>query len=691
MLLNEHKSKILFGKAHIPTPEGVALFPGEEEGFTPPFPAPWFLKCQVLTGGRGKAGGILRIDNPTQLAPTARKLFALNIKGHTVPFIRVEPQCSIEREFYLSLTISRERQCMLLTVGREGGVEIENLGEDNLLVQEIRLPGGLAAHHIRAAYFHLQLTKEYWKGFYGLLSNLYHAMLDFGLLMAEINPLVLNTDGDFVALDGKVEVDDNFVDLDPEMEEFYQREHATEEENMARDAGLSFVRLPGWVGLMVNGAGLAMATMDILNLAGLTASNFLDLGGGADQKRMGIAMELLFGDPQVEVIFINLFGGILSCEKVALAMQGALGGKTPPKPIVVRMAGKDSESALKILKGLQADNLHIVSDMKGAMDYLRSLKPDQVRQADESDVGTARPPILPGNTYSTDAIFPINKDTPVLVQGITGKEGQLHTKLMQEYGANIVAGVTPFKGGQEILGVPVYNSIAEAMARHEIGASIIFVPPRMAADAIMEAAANAVPWTICITEGIVQHEMLSVIEQMKDSPTRLIGPNTPGIIVPGQTKIGILPPTPFTPGPVAILSRSGTLTYEVADRLTKAGIGQSLCVGIGGDPFIGSTFVDLFEMIRNHDETRAVVVLGEIGGQAEENLAEYVLRTGFDKPVVTFVAGRTAPPGKRLGHAGAILEQQGGIESKLDTMRNAGFVICPSLKVIAQLTKNVLE
>ena len=690
MLLNEHKSKTLFEKAHIPAPQGVALFPGDENDFTPPFPPPWFLKSQVLTGGRGKAGGILRVDSQDQFAQTAKRLFALNIKGHSVPFVRVEPQADIRREFYLSLTISRKRRCILLTVGREGGVEIENLGKDNLLVQEVRLPAGIAAHQIRAAFFHLRLGKECWKGFYGLLTNLFRAMTDFGLLMAEINPLILNGDNEFIALDGKVEVDDNFADLDPEMEAYYQREHATAEENMARDAGLSFVRLPGWVGLMVNGAGLAMATMDILNLSGLQASNFLDLGGGADQKRMGIALDLLFHDPQVEAIFINLFGGILSCEKVALAMQGALGGKSPEKPIVVRMAGKDSASALEILHSLDVDNLHIVPDMRGAMDFLRSLKPDEVKFTEETALEPVPVPALQGG-YETDAVFPINKDTPILVQGITGKEGQLHTRLMLEYGANIVAGVTPFKGGQEVLGVPVYNSIAEAKVNHEIGASIIFVPPRMSADAILEASANAVPWTICITEGIVQHEMLSVVEQLRRSPTRLIGPNTPGIIVPGQTKIGILPTTPFMPGPVAVLSRSGTLTYEVADRLTKAGIGQSLCVGIGGDPFIGTTFVDLFEMIRNHDETKAVVVLGEIGGQAEENLAEYVLRTGFDKPVITFVAGRTAPPGKRLGHAGAILEKQGGIEQKLETMRKAGFVVCPSLKSIARLTESALK
>jgi succinyl-CoA synthetase alpha subunit len=202
---------------------------------------------------------------------------------------------------------------------------------------------------------------------------------------------------------------------------------------------------------------------------------------------------------------------------------------------------------------------------------------------------------------------------------------------------------------------------------------------------------NEIPWTVCITEGITQHEMLAAFERAKGSPTRIVGPNTPGIIVPGQTKIGIMPTIPFMPGPVAVLSRSGTLTYEVADRLTRAGIGQSICVGIGGDPFIGVDFVDMFEMIRNHDQTRAVIILGEIGGQAEENLAEYVVRTGFDKPVISFIAGQTAPAGKRLGHAGAILEAGGGIQQKLETMGKAGFAVCPSLEAVAEATKKALE
>lgn len=691
MLLNEHKSKTLFDKAGIPVPQGIAVFPGEQDTL-PSFPLPWFLKSQVLTGGRGKAGGILRVDTETDFAPTAEKLFNLEIKGHAVPFIRVEPAAEIEREFYISLTVSRERKCILLTVGREGGVEIENLGADNLLVQEITLPAGLAPNQIRAAFFHLGLEKEHLKGFAALLMSLFKGMLDYGLLMAEINPLIITPAGEFIALDGKVEIDDNHADITPDMETFYQREHATPEENEARDAGLSFVKLPGWVGLMVNGAGLAMATMDLLNFSKLPASNFLDLGGAADQKRMQTALELLFGDDQVQAIFINLFGGILSCEKVALAMQGALGGSSPQKPIVVRMSGKDAESGLEILKGLGVDNLHMASDMQQAIEILSTLKPEKAPIVEFPAQQTGKPEKRPvDNGYSSSATFGIDKDTPILVQGITGREGQLHTQLMQEYGANIVAGVTPFKGGQEVLGVPVYNSIAEAKRSHDIGASIIFVPPRMAADAVLEAANNEIPWAICITEGIVQHEMLSAFEQIKDSPTRVVGPNTPGIIVPGQTKIGILPPAPFMPGPVAVLSRSGTLTYEVAARLTASGIGQSLSVGIGGDPFIGTNFVDMFEMIRNHDATKAVVVLGEIGGQAEENLAEYVIETGFDKPVISFIAGQTAPPGKRLGHAGAILEKGGGIEHKLDTMRKAGFTVCPSLEAVAEMTAKALK
>ncbi|XPV77846.1 MAG: succinate--CoA ligase subunit alpha [Desulfovibrio sp.] len=692
MLLDEQRSKELFAKAGIAVPDGVVIYPDTIETDKPSFPLPWFLKAQVLTGGRGKAGGILRVDNDTDYSPTAEKLFSTEIKGHTIPMLRVESGTDIVREFYFSFTVSREKQAILMTVGREGGVEIENLGADNLLVQEITPPAGLRAHQIRAAFFHMGLEKALLKDFYGFVTSLYDAVVNNGLLMAEVNPLVLTGDNTFLALDGKVEVDDNFVETTPDMEHYYVPAHHAPEENFAREAGLSFVRLKGWCGLMVNGAGLAMATMDALNLNGLSAANFLDLGGGADEARMRKAMQLLFGDEQVEALFINLFGGILSCRKVAEALAGALDGKAPHKPIVVRMSGFEAEAGLNILNDLSIEGIHIAETMESALEKLKELKPSTHSAVDFSAVEVKDVDLLEKlPATSSSELFNITKETRILVQGMTGKEGQLHTGLMQEYGSNIVAGVTPFKGGQEVLGVPVYSSVEQALKEHRVDATIIFVPPRMAADAIMEAVQNGIEWCICITEGIPQHEMLAIMPELKKSKTKLIGPNTPGIIVPGQCKIGILPAAPFSSGPVAILSRSGTLTYEVAARLNEAGIGQSMCAGIGGDPFIGMRFADMFELLRNHDETKAVVMLGEIGGQAEEELAEFVVKTGFDKPVFSFIAGQTAPPGKRLGHAGAILEKGGGIESKLTAMKEAGFYLCPTMTDIPVLVKKVLD
>lgn len=692
MLLNEHLSKVLLKEAAgLPVPTGVKITEKDLPDLEPYFPLPWILKAQVPVGGRGKAGGIQKVDSKDEYEKIARRILGMEIKGNKVPFLRAEPAVDIRKEFYLSLTLSRQRRKVIMTVGREGGVEIENMGPENLLIQEISLPGGLQPNQIRAAFFHIGIAKELFGDFSKIVTNLYNTMIDYGLLLAEINPLALTGYGKLLALDGKIEMDDNIVDLNPVFEKYYQPEHSTPVENIARDAGMSFVSLKGWVGLIANGAGLAMASMDALNFSDLPAANFLDLGGAADQKRIETALRLLFDDRQVKAILINLFGGILSCELVAKALVAALGGKEPEKPIVVRMSGNSAEEGLEVLKQVKGDKLHRARNMQEALDLLTRLKPADTPRIEFPEPIAAMPDSRPKDIgYKSPHQFGIDRDTPILVQGITGAEGRLHTKLMLEYGSNIVAGVTPFKGGQEVLGVPVYNSIKEAQRHHEIGASIIFVPPRLATDAILEAASCEVPWVICITEGIVQSAMLNVLEQVKGGKSRIVGPNTPGMIVPGQTKIGILPTTPFSPGPVAVLSRSGTLTYEVADRLNQVGIGQSLSIGIGGDSYIGTTFADVFEMLRNHDETKAVMVLGEIGGTAEQDLADYVIETGFDKPVLSFIAGQTAPPGKRLGHAGAILQEGTGVQGKLEKMREAGFTVCPSLESIPQLTADAL-
>ncbi|GIV17373.1 MAG: succinate--CoA ligase [ADP-forming] subunit alpha [Armatimonadota bacterium] len=283
----------------------------------------------------------------------------------------------------------------------------------------------------------------------------------------------------------------------------------------------------------------------------------------------------------------------------------------------------------------------------------------------------------------------IDKDTRVLVQGITGREGEFHTRQMLDYGTQIVAGVTPGKGGQEVLGVPVFDTVQQAVQATGADASVIFVPAPFAADAVLEAADAGVRLIVCITEGIPVQDMVKTVALVRQKGVRLIGPNCPGIMTAGQCKIGIMPGNIFTPGPVGLISRSGTLTYEIVDLLTKAGLGQSTCIGIGGDPVLGSTFVDLLPLFEADSDTQAVVLVGEIGGSDEEIAAEYI-RT-MRKPVIGFISGRTAPPGKRMGHAGAIISGRTGTpQAKVDALRSAGVPVADALYEIPELVKQAL-
>lgn len=272
----------------------------------------------------------------------------------------------------------------------------------------------------------------------------------------------------------------------------------------------------------------------------------------------------------------------------------------------------------------------------------------------------------------------VDSTTRVVVQGITGREGSFHAAQCRSYGTQVVAGVTPGKGGSRHDGLPVYNTVREAAAREGANASVIFVPPPFAADAILEAADAGLELVVCITEGIPARDMLQVCSVLRGRKTRLIGPNCPGIISPGQCKIGIMPGHIHRPGRVGCISRSGTLTYEAVDQLTSRGIGQSTCIGIGGDPLIGTGFIDVLEAFGKDPDTDAVVLIGEIGGSAEEEAAEYI-KNHFPKPVVGFIAGQTAPPGRRMGHAGAIVSQgKGTAAEKMETMRRCGVRVLES-------------
>lgn len=285
----------------------------------------------------------------------------------------------------------------------------------------------------------------------------------------------------------------------------------------------------------------------------------------------------------------------------------------------------------------------------------------------------------------------VNKDTKVIVQGITGHEGKFHTEQMVNYGTKVIGGVTPQKGGQEVLGIKVYNKVSEAISETEADASVLFVPAAFCKNAILEAVEAGLKLIVTITEGIPIQDMILIKTKLKDSGCRMIGPNCPGITSAGEAKLGIMPGNIFKKGPVGIISRSGTLTYEVIAELSKEGIGQSTCIGVGGDPIPGSTFTDLLPLFEEDSETQAIVLIGEIGGNDEEDASEFISNK-MKKPVIAFISGRTAPKGKRMGHAGAIISQgMGTAESKIKALTKAKVPIAETTTDIPALVKGALN
>jgi succinyl-CoA synthetase alpha subunit len=282
----------------------------------------------------------------------------------------------------------------------------------------------------------------------------------------------------------------------------------------------------------------------------------------------------------------------------------------------------------------------------------------------------------------------VGADTKLLVQGITGREGEFHTRAMLQSGTNVVAGVTPGRRGQELAGVPVFNTVAEAVEKTGANATIVFVPAPFAPDAMREAAASAIPLVVTITEGVPVLDMVPLYHYFRERGIHLIGPNCPGLISPGKAKVGIMPAHIHRPGSVAVVSRSGTLTYEIVAALTGHGYGQSTCIGIGGDPIVGTSFVDVLELFEKDPQTKAIVLIGEIGGSEEEKAAEYI-RGNVSKPVVAFIAGRTAPPGRRMGHAGAIISGSAGTAAeKIAALERAGVQVAASPAQIPALIES---
>ena len=668
MKLHEYQSKQIFSRYGIPIPKGrVAATADEAKQIAKDLGSWVVIKSQVLVGGRGKAGGIRLAKTSEEAAEFADQILAMEIKGLPVRKVLVDEAAPIEAEIYLGITNDRNARRPVMISSSAGGVEIEEIARKTpekivkILIDPLL---GLRDYQARDIAAGIDLNRECWRQFLQIAKGLWQVYKDCDATLAEINPLVVTTGQKLLALDGKMVIDDNALFRQQPLAEMRDLDIEAPSEIEARRYGLSFIKLDGNIGCMVNGAGLAMTTMDILKLFGGSPANFLDIGGGASSDKVSAAMRIILTDRNVNAVLYNIFGGITRCDEVARGILAAIEEVKPNVPMVIRLVGTNAEEGRRIL----ADANMITAET--------------LVEAAEKAVAVAQRGELIMSIL-------IDKNTRVLVQGITGNEGLFHTEQMLLYGTNIVAGVTPGKGGEWVLDgkVPVFDSVRIAVDATGADASVIFVPARFAPDAIYEAADAGIPLVVCITEGIPVQDMMQVRVYLDATGSRLIGPNCPGLLTPGESKVGIIPGNISIPGSVGVVSRSGTLTYEVLYALMLKGIGVSTCVGIGGDPINGTNFIDCLALFEDDGLTETVVMIGEIGGTDEEKAAEFI-QSKMTKKVVSFIAGQTAPPGKRMGHAGAIIEGGSGTaDEKIAALKTAGVEVARHPEEIPTLLK----
>ena len=679
MKIHEYQASQLLADYGVPVPRGeVAATPDEARRIAADIDGRVVVKAQIHAGGRGKGGGVKLADSPDAAADAAAGMLGKSLvtpqttpEGIVVRQVMVAEATDIARELYLAIVVDGDVGVPVAMASTEGGVEIEVVAETNpeKIVQVAGDPIiGLTPYRARALARQLELPDNLIRPAADLIGRLYQLFVEKDCTLVEINPLVITADGRLVALDAKVNLEDDALFRHPELVDLHDPEQDDPEELRAAQAGLSYVKLEGGrVGCMVNGAGLAMATMDITRWAGAEPANFLDVGGSASEDAIAEAFRIIVSDPDVEVILVNLFGGILRTDAAAKGIVSAAKETGSDLPIVVAMRGTNSEEGLATL-GESDLNITPATDLSGASEALKSILAESQRMS-----------VLVGS------------GTRLLVQGL-GRDGSFQASRCREYGTNMVAAVHPGRGGQKFEdAVPIFESAAEAVEETGADVGVIFVPAPFAADAIIEQVDAGIGLIVAITERIPVLDMVKVLAYMKGKDTRLIGPNCPGLIQPStRTKIGIIPATIVREGRIGVVSRSGTLTYEAIAQLSQYGMGESTCVGIGGDPLHGTTFTDVLGMFEEDPDTDAIVLIGEIGGTREQKAAEYI-RRHVTKPVVAAIVGQTAPPGKRMGHAGAIITGKAALASeKIQALSEAGAHVVDSPAYIGRRMRDLL-
>lgn len=643
MQLLEHQAKQLLKLSGLPIPEGTLV---SRTVYLPPVSFPVVVKSQVPVGGRGKLGGIRLVNNQQELETAVDDILQLEIKGFKPEILLVEQALKVSRELYLSVRVNRDLGRAEYIASSKGGTDIESHASSAVVVStdDPSRFSSLAKQ--------LQLNEATLQP---LLMKLEEAFLSNDCLLLEINPLVVTADGDLVCADAKVQVDDNA--------RFRQTDLPWKDEPSIKPLG-------GNIGVIANGAGMAMSTMDTIYSAGGKPANFLDIGGGTGEDVFVNNLREITQLPNITSIIINIFAGITRCDDIARGIIVAKKQIPDLVPLFIRLEGTNKEEARRLL---DEANVTLQPDLKTCIDLAMKLQDQQatVRQvaqdtttisfsedsASSAERGDTKSQLKPSEPEEKDSSRVSNTllgNRPVIVQGITGHHGAFHTRGMLDAGTNIVAGVTPGKAGETVHGISVYNTVADALQSNHADASVLFVPARFAKDAMLEALEAGILLIVCITEGIPVHDMLIVRAKATALRATIIGPNCPGLVVPGSHKLGIIAEHITTPGATTIISRSGTLTYELADALTKKGVGQRLIVGIGGDPVQGMNFVEALELAERDTGTKQIVMVGEIGGQSEQMAGDF-FENYVKKPVYGLVVGHSLPAGQTFGHAGAIV------------------------------------
>ena len=669
MQLLEHAAKAILSEHGLPVPKGIFVRKKNELNTVTDFPC--IAKSQVPVGGRGKAGGIKVVEAPEKLEAVFDDIMNLEIKGHLPSGVLFEQKVEMAQESYLAFQLNRDARSVEVIASPHGGVEIEESKTPPAIV-----PLDDSALESVAKTLGFEKT---------VLEPLFSDLRDFffasDCLLLEINPLITTPSGELILADAKIMIDDNAMFRHPELS-------WPNESNNLRI-------LDGNIGCIANGAGMAMSTMDTIVARGGRPANFLDIGGGTGEKEFVAALQTISELPGVTSVIINIFAGISRCDEIARGIIAARAQIPSLQPLFIRLEGTNRDEAVRLL---DEANIAIEPSLAACIDKAlgitsadgssSSAVEDSAFSAERAKTNDQLAASESSTAEATEAVGLFSSQT-LLVQGITGHHGAFHTKGMLEAGTKVVAGVTPGKAGQEIHGVPVYNSVTDAAAAHEITATVIFVPAPHAKSAMYDAIDAGIKLIVCITEGIPVHDMLAVLEKAAEAGVQIVGPNCPGLIVPGSHKLGIIAAHITLPGKTAIISRSGTLTYELSHALTQKGIGQRIILGIGGDPVSGTDFREALELCQNDPHTEQIIMVGEIGGTSEQIAADYIAEH-VTKPVYGLVVGHSAPAGQQFGHAGAIVGSKSETaEAKTAYMSQKGIKMSSTLdELIETISKS---